>query len=303
MKTGVLILAYGAPNCLEDVEPFYTDIRGGRPPTPELLEELLDRYRIIGGKSPLLDITQRQTDAVQALLGDEFACYIGMRHWTPWIADTVAQMARDGITEAVTIVMAPHFSKMSIGKYHQRVEEANAALETPITFHHVDHWHTHPEFITALTGRVGKALEHFSEAERESLMVLFTAHSLPERIREWGDPYEEQLLETSRLVAAQAGIERWRFAFQSAGRTREPWLGPDILEVIEELADTDTRSVLVCVVGFIADHLEVIYDIDVEARPWAAEKGMHLERIEMLNDDPRLAECLADLIRKRLAAG
>ena len=296
MKKAILILAYGAPHSLEDVEPFYTDIRRGRPPPPELLEELLGRYRAIGGKSPLLDITQRQSQALAARWGGEIKTYIGMRHWTPWIADTVKEMAEDGVEEAVVIVMAPHFSSMSIAKYREHVELANAALETPIRFHYVDSWHTEPAFIDALVHRTQLAMEHFSAEEREKLTVLFSAHSLPKKILESGDPYPDQLMETSRLVAKAAGISRWRFAYQSAGRTRDPWLGPDVLDVLDELGASGESAALVCVVGFVADHLEVLFDIDVEAKPHAEALGIHLERIEMLNDSPMLIDALAGVV-------
>jgi ferrochelatase len=298
MKRAVLILAYGAPNTLEDVDPFYTDIRRGNKPPPELLEELTDRYRSIGGTSPLLGITQRQATALAARMGSDVAPYVGMRHWTPWIKDTVAQMSRDGIDEAVVLVMAPHYSSMSIAKYRALVDDANQALSKPMRMRFINSWHTEPAFVSSLVQRVRQASEHFSAEEREGLTVLFTAHSLPEKSLKDGDPYSEQLLETSRLVAEAAGIKNWRFAFQSAGRTSEPWLGPDILSVLGDLASKKQSAALVCVVGFVADHLEVLYDIDVEAKPHASGLGIHLERIEMLNDDPVLIQGLANVAQR-----
>ncbi|MDE0838456.1 MAG: ferrochelatase [Kiritimatiellae bacterium] len=302
MKRAVLILAYGAPNALEDVEPFYTDIRRGNKPPPELLEELMGRYRAIGGSSPLLGITQRQANALAERMGSDVAPYIGMRHWTPWIKDTVAQMSRDGIDDAVVLVMAPHYSSMSIAKYRALVDDANQALSKPMRIRFINSWHTEPAFVSSLAQRVRQAFEHFSAEERERLTVLFTAHSLPEKSLKDGDPYSEQLLETSRLVADAAGIKNWRFAFQSAGRTRDPWLGPDILTVLDELASEKQSAALVCVVGFVADHLEVLYDIDVEAIPHASGLGIHLERIEMLNDDPVLIQGLANVAQRAFAS-
>lgn len=302
MKKALLMLAYGAPNSLDDVEPFYTDIRRGRKPPPELLEQLLNRYRMIGGKSPLLDITWKQARATARAMDETLDAYVGMRHWTPWIKDTVRQMADDGVEEVAALVMAPHYSTMSIAKYRGLVEEANALLASPMKIHFVESWHTEPAFIDALVSRIRDAQSKFSDAECQDMTVVFTAHSLPEKIREVNDPYPDQLLETSRLVAQQAGVSDWRFAFQSAGRTPEPWLGPDILEMLDTLAQEGKRSVLVCVVGFIADHLEVVYDIDIEAKPHARTLGIHLERIEMLNDDPGLIAGLARVAKRAFAS-
>jgi len=290
-------MAYGAPDSMEDVEPFYTDIRGGHPPSTELLQELVERYESIGGKSPLLDITTRQAAALETQLGNgEFTAYVGMRHWKPWIPDVVRKMAADGIEEAVALVMAPHYSRMSIGKYMDIVDRSLAEHDSGITMHKIKAWHLEPAFIHALEHRVHSAMKRFSVDEQTSLRVLFTAHSLPERIREWNDPYPDQLLETSRKIADDLQIKDWQFAYQSSGRTPEPWLGPDILDVIDRSAEDGIDAILVCVVGFVSDHLEVLYDIDVEARPAAEAKGVHLERIDMLNDDPGLIEALVNVV-------
>jgi ferrochelatase len=296
-KRGVLVMAYGAPDSMEDIEPFYTDIRGGRPPSTELLQELIERYEAIGGKSPLLDITARQASALEAQLGsDAFTAYVGMRHWKPSIPDTLRVMAEDGIEDAVAVVMAPHYSRMSIGKYLDIVDQALTEHASGITMHKVQQWHLEPAFIHALEHRVHSAMKRFSADEQTSLRVLFTAHSLPERIREWNDPYPDQLLETSRKIAGDLQIKNWQFAYQSSGRTPEPWLGPDIIDVIDRSAEEGIEAILVCVVGFVSDHLEVLYDIDVEAKPAAEAKGLHLERIDMLNDDPGLIEALAGVV-------
>jgi len=303
MKRGVLLMAYGAPGSLDEVEPFCTDIRGGRKPSPELLEELLERYRAIGGKSPLLEITQCQADALTSKLGDDYAVYIGMRHWDPRIAEAVSRMAEDGITEAVAIVLAPHYSRMSIGKYMEVLDAAVEEQQAGIVFHRVTEWHVQSHFISSLESRVRAAMRRFSDRERAGLEVVFTAHSLPERIREWDDPYHNQLLETCWLVARHMGLEKWSLGYQSAGRTPEPWLGPDLLDVIAEKAEAGEKALLVCVIGFVADHLEVLYDIDVEARAAAQEKGIHLERIDMLNDDPMLIDALAEITTDAFARG
>lgn len=302
MQRGVLLMAYGAPNALADVEPFYTDIRRGRKPSPELLAELTARYAAIGGKSPLLDITTRQADALAAQLGGDTPVYIGMRHWTPWIREAVADMARDGVREAVALVLAPHYSRMSIGQYLLRLDEAIAETGASIHFRRIESWHTHPAYIAALCARVQAARARFPAGPGGEPHVLFTAHSLPERIREWQDPYPAQLEETGRLIADQLGLTAWSIAYQSAGRTPEPWLGPDILTKLDQLADAGETRVLVCVVGFVADHLEVLYDIDVEAKAAAMRRGIQLERIAMLNDDPGLVTALADLVHKAFQA-
>lgn len=296
-KRGVLVMAYGAPDTIEDIEPFYTDIRGGHPPSPELLQELVARYEAIGGKSPLLEITTRQANAIRTRLADDvFATYVGMRHWRPWIPDAVQQMAEDGIEEAVALVMAPHYSRISIGKYMGIVDGALEEKNCGIVMNKVSQWHLEPAFIQALKQRVQAAMTRFTADERKSLLLVFTAHSLPERIREWNDPYPDQLLETSRRIADDLQLTGWQFAYQSSGRTPEPWLGPDILEVIESSVTEGVQAILVCVVGFVADHLEVLYDIDVEAKPAAKARGIHLERIEMLNDDPGLVDALAGVV-------
>ncbi len=306
--TGVLLMAYGTPNSLDEVEPYYTDVRGGRAPTPELLAELKERYRLVGGRTPLLEISRAQADGLQRLLDAEapgrYRVYLGMKHWHPYIAAAVRQMRADGIRQALAVALAPHYSRMSIGGYISRIEDAQASLGgEPIRFRYVESWHDEPIFLEALATQVRAALAtSFAPEERDSVFVLFTAHSLPERIREWDDPYQRELLATSRGAADLLGLpaNRWDFAFQSAGRTPEPWLGPDILTKLRELAAAGCRSVLVCPVGFIAEHLEIFYDIDYEARRLADEElGVHLERIEMLNATPPLLEALAAVVQRQ----
>ncbi len=306
--TGVLLMAYGTPNSLDEVEPYYTDVRGGRAPTPELLAELKERYRLVGGRTPLLEISHAQADGLQRLLDAQapgrYRVYLGMKHWHPYIAAAVRQMRADGIREALAVALAPHYSRMSIGGYISRIEDAQASLDgEPIRFRYVESWHDEPIFLEALATQVRAALAtSFAPEERDGVFVLFTAHSLPERIREWDDPYQRELLATSRGVADLLGLpaDRWDFAFQSAGRTPEPWLGPDILTKLRELAAAGRRTVLVCPVGFISEHLEIFYDIDYEARRLAEELGVHLERIEMLNATPPLLEALAAVVEQQV---
>jgi ferrochelatase len=294
-------------------------VRGGKPPTPVLLAQLQERYRVVGGRTPLLRISQAQAEGLQRRLDAEtpgrYRVYLGMKHWHPFLEVPVRQMENEGVRDAVAIALAPHYSRMSIGGYVEKVEAAQAKLAAeraaagaqatntqPTRFTVVESWHDEPVFLDALGDSVRAALrDKFAPEERDQVFVLFTAHSLPQRIKTWDDPYERELLATSRGVAERLGLpaQRWGFAFQSAGRTPEPWLGPDILDKLRELVDSGQRSILVCPVGFISEHLEIFYDIDVEAKQLAGELGIHLERIEMLNATPPLIEALAAVVRAR----
>lgn len=315
-SVGVLLMAYGTPNTPEEIEPYYTDIRGGRKPSPELLAELTERYQMVGGRTPLLEISRAQADGLQRLLDAEspgqYRVYLGMKHWHPYIEAAIRQMRADGVERALAIALAPHYSRMSIGQYIERIESAQGKIAeerangepatAPIRFTYVESWAVEPAFLEALAGQVRAAVhDKFSADERDRVFVLFTAHSLPQRIKTWDDPYERELLATSRGVAELMSLAegRWDFAFQSAGRTPEPWLGPDILDKTRELVGRGERAILVCPVGFIAEHLEIFYDIDVEARQLADELGVHLERIEMLNATPPLVESLAAVVRRQ----
>jgi ferrochelatase len=273
-------MAYGSPSCPEDIPAYFADIRGGRPVRPEAVAELEERYRRIGGTSPLNEITERQRAALAAELG--IPVYVGMRHWTPRIAEAIDQAVADGVEHITGIVLAPHFSRMSVGEYHRQLEEACAG-RVQLTL--VASYHAYPPLIELLADRVGETDAH----------VVFTAHSLPERILANSDPYKDQLLATSALVADRASVESWSFAFQSASPTGEPWLGPDILEELERLESAGVRKVLVSPVGFVADHLEILWDIDIEARARATELGLDLERTSSLNDDPAFIGVLAGL--------
>lgn len=289
---------------MEDVLPYYKDIIGGREPSPENLAELEGRYRAIGGRSPLIDFTNEQAGALRDELRRRYPVYVGMRHWHPYIADTVKGMSADEITHAVGIVMAPHYSAMSIGRYLAAVNKANAELPKSIEFSYVESWGEHPLFIRAHTERIEEALQKFDPSERDDVQLVFTAHSLPERILASGDPYPQQLMSTARLLANALDwpADQWRFSFQSAGRTQEKWLGPDILETIDELAGDSVKNVIVCSIGFVIDHLEVLFDIDIEAKAHAAEKGIRLERSASLNADGLLIRLLADVIQTELYA-
>jgi ferrochelatase len=296
-QQGVLLMSYGTPGRAEEVEAYYTHIRRGRPPTDEQLADLQRRYEAIGGLSPLTERTRAQAAGVQSALDvtapDTYRVVVGSKHAAPFIEDAVADLVQAGVTRAVGIVLAPHDSELSVGEYAERAGKA-AGGDVDLRF--VRSWHLEPELIELLADRVRVALEGLSSPTE----VLFTAHSLPARIVESGDPYPGQVAATGEAVAAAVALDRWRVAWQSAGRTPEPWIGPDILEVIRSLAGSDARSVLVCPVGFTSDHLEVLYDVDIEAARVAGEVGLRLGRTASLNDDPKFCALLARLARTAL---
>ena len=287
MSDAVVLMAYGSPSIPDDIRPYFEDIRGGKPVSDEAVEELAERYRRIGGRSPLDDITEAQRAALERELG--VPVFVGMKHWRPRIAEAVDAALAGGATRIVGLVLAPHYSAMSIGEYRERLD---AALEERAELELVESWHDRPAFLDVIADRV----------RGTDAWVVFTAHSLPARILDTGDPYKDQLLATSRLVAERAGLgDRWSFAFQSASATGEPWLGPDILDELDRLHGEGVRKVLVAPVGFVSDHLEILWDLDVEARERAAELGLELDRIESLNDDPAFIRALAEIVEERLA--
>lgn len=295
---GVLVMAYGGPNNLDEVEPYLLDVRGYRPTAPEIIHEVRERYREIGGRSPILEQTQAQADAIQSALntnGSEFRAFVGMRHWHPFIKDVLAEMHGEGIERAVGVVMAPHYSRISIGAYYQRLDEANS----PIEFSRIEDWHLQAGYINALAKRVRDALNRFPEEIRTDVPVIFTAHSLPEKILEWNDPYPTQLRETVSAVMDQLGSQHHEFAYQSAAISSIPWLGPDAGEMIERFASQGKKNILLCPVGFVCEHVEILYDIDIVYQRLAKSLDVHLERIEMLNTAPPMIEGLAGLIREK----
>jgi len=288
VKAAVVLMAYGSPERLADVPAYYADIRGGRPVAPENLADLVERYRRLGieESSPLNAITEETRAALEREL--DVPVFTGMKHWTPRIADAADAAVASGAGAVVGLVLAPHYSALSIKGYRDQLETALAGRAT-LAF--VDSWYDEPGFVELLAKRVRGTDAH----------VVFTAHSLPARILDMDDPYKEQLLDTAALVAERAALgDRWSFSFQSESPTGEPWLGPDILDHLVALHDDGVRDVLVCPVGFVSDHLEIRWDIDVEAQEKAAELGMHLERIEMPNSDPAFVRTLAGIVRRAL---
>jgi ferrochelatase len=307
-RVGVLVMAHGTPSRRQDIAPFYTRIRRGRPPTPEQLDELEGRYTAIGGLSPLTERTVAQVDAVRAALEQRapgrYVVAYGAKHTEPLIEEAAAFLLAAGVSAVIGVVLTPHGSSMGSQEYFERAE---AALGSAATFIAVRPWYAEPDLVALLAERVTDALTSLgASAANGHTPVVFTAHSLPERVRQQGDTYPEQLEESARLVAAAAGISRWQVAWQSAGRTPEPWLGPDIRDVVRRLAGADGADsadgadtldgIVVCPIGFVTDHLEVLYDLDVELAAVAAEVGLPFARTVSLNDDPRFIAVLADVV-------
>ncbi|HUP21154.1 MAG TPA: ferrochelatase [Gemmatimonadota bacterium] len=296
-REAVLLMAYGTPERLDDVETYYTHIRRGSPPPAELLEELVERYRAVGGPTALNRITREQAAALEAELarrGHAVPVRVGFKHHPPFIGEVVKELAAEGFERAVALVLAPHYSLRSVAEYERYAEDARPpGLEIDL----IRSWHDHPPFLDLLAARLAAT----RAAAGGDPVVLFTAHSVPARVLESGDPYPDQLRETSEAVAALAGVERWEFAYQSAGRTGEEWLGPDVLDAVAELAARGERAVVLQAIGFVSDHLEVLYDLDVEARQAAESNGMTYARAAMPNTDREFVDALADLVVPRLA--
>ena len=289
---GVLLMAYGTPATPDDVEAYYTHVRRGRPPTPELLDELRGRYAAIGGTSPLLARTREQQAGVQAALGDGYTVELGMKHAPPFLEDGVSALAGAGIDRIVGLVLAPHYSALSVGEYAARA--TTAASVAGVALGMVESWHLAPGYLDLLAGFVTDTAAGLGV---EPVEVVFTAHSLPERILAMGDPYPDQLAETAKAVAERAGVSRWSVAWQSAGRTPEPWIGPDLLSVLPMLVSAGAAGAVVCPAGFVSDHLEVLYDLDVAARAEAARLGLPFARTPSPNAHPAFCATLADVVR------
>jgi len=291
-------MAYGSPNSLDEVGAYMSQVRGGRQITPDEIERLKERYRLVGGKTPLLAITLAQAKALRAkLAGDEtrFPVYVGMKHWHPFIEDTIQEIVKDGADSIIGLALAPHYSRLSIGGYEDAIVRGLSRTGSKVSLTMVKSWHTNHSLIDLLSERVQEGLNKMQRPDEA--LVLFTAHSLPKKMVENDDPYQKQLFETSKLVANSARIRRWSFAFQSAGEHGENWLGPQIHEQIIKLARDGVSEILVCPVGFVSDHLEILYDLDIEAKQQAKSLGVRLERTMSLNDDPGFIQALASVVR------
>jgi ferrochelatase len=326
MKTAVLVMAYGGPDSLADIEPYLLDVRGGRPVSPEFLAEVTQRYARIGGRSPLLELTRAQAAGLENALNSlspnpspdsgkgeraytsgpdgvpGFRVYVGMRHWKPYIREAVAQMAANGFQEVVAFCMTPHASAMSTGAYLKKLREAVAASQAPLNVNFIESWHDQPFLVHSLARKINLAAHQFPTELRPQVHYLFTAHSLPASIVAQGDPYPNQLLETARLLAAELGLkpEQWSFGYQSAGAAPGAWLGPSIEDILPRMAGEGVKNILVTPVGFMADHVEVLYDLDIEAQEIAAREGIHLVRSESLNASPDFIAGLAKFIFERM---
>lgn len=294
---GLLVMAYGGPNTLDEVEPYLMDVRGYRPTSPEIIHEVRERYREIGGRSPILEQTQTQASALESTLntnGQEFKAFVGMHHWHPYIKDTLVNMQTQGIQRAVGLVMAPHYSRMSIEAYFKKIEQA----DSPIKIAPIINWHLLPGYLDALVSRVRAALERFPTDVRSQVPVIFSAHSLPEQILEWNDPYPGQLRATVDAVMQHLGDQPHEFAFQSAAISNEPWLGPDVSVLIKRFAEQGQKNIISCPIGFVCEHVEVLYDIDIVYQKLANSLDVRLERIEMVHTALQMIAGLAELIRK-----
>ena len=297
----VLLMAYGSPNSLDEVRDYLAQVRGGRAPSPDEVEHLKQRYRRVGGRTPLLRITESQADALEKkLLADGVRARVsfGMKHWHPFVGDVVEKISLDNPPILIGLALAPHYSKLSIGGYEDSVRRGLAKKNSDVQFVMAKSWHTQPSLIKALSARVSNGLLEMNASE--ATIVLFTAHSLPLKAVSNEDPYQAQLLETSQLVAKEANVTHWDFAFQSASGPPGTWLGPSLKEKISELSNKGIKQILVCPVGFVSDHLEILYDLDVEAKEYASAHGIALTRTLSLNDDPMFIAALAAVVRPLL---
>ena len=291
MKSAVLLMAHGTPSSLDEMPEYLRLVRGGRPPSPELVAEMRHNYQAIGGRSPLTEITMAQGEALRGRLGDDVPVSVGMRNWRPFLKDAIADLAAAGVTRVVGVPMAPQFSTLSVQKY---VDAATAALPDGVHLDAVRSFHSHPLLLEAFAERVRAAAPHPDE------LVVFTAHSLPVRVIESGDQYAAEVAATARGVAELAGVARFEIAFQSAGRTPEPWIGPDLSEFVTSKAAEGARRFLVVPIGFVCDHTEILFDIDVQAASAARQAGASLRRTESLNTSPTFIGALEAIVRSLL---
>ncbi len=301
-----MLMAVGGPDSLGNVEPFLREVRGGRPTSPELIDEIRERYRVTGGKSPVLAIMRSVAQQLEQRLngpgGERYRVYVGFRHWKPFIKDTYADLMDDCPGHLIGLCMAPQYSAMSIGAYMKKVEEARAQLGGEFPISYVKSWHAHPLLVKAIVDNITKALLKFPADVRPKVPILFTAHSLPSRILDMKDPYPDEVRGTMAAVCRALGQPAARFAFQSQGRSDEPWLGPTVEAMLDALIDEGHRHVLVAPIGFLSDHLEVLYDIDIQFKDYAAARGMQLERMAMLNASAPLVETLASVLHEHESA-
>ncbi|MFJ7728049.1 ferrochelatase [Neobacillus sp. NPDC097160] len=304
-KMGLLVMAYGTPYTLDDLEGYYTHIRHGRKPSPEMMEDLRNRYEAIGGISPLAKITLDQAEKLEQHLNKiqdeiEFKMYLGLKHISPFIEDAVKKMHEDGIEEAVSIVLAPHFSTFSVKSYNGRAVEEAEKLGG-LNIRTIESWYQEPKFIGYWADKVKQVFDQMPQEEKEQAVLIVSAHSLPEKILQFGDPYPNQLRETAELIAEQTGVKNYEIGWQSAGNTPEPWIGPDVQDLTRELFNNHHYKAFVFApVGFVCDHLEVLYDNDYECKAVTEELGVSYYRPEMPNAKEEFIDCLSSVILKRI---
>jgi ferrochelatase len=300
---GVLLMAHGSPDNLDDMAAYLQHVRGGRQTPQTLVDDIRERYRLIGGRSPLLNLTRAQGQALEEHLNGDatrFQVYVGMRHWHPFIKDTVRQMVEDGIRRVVAVSMAPQYSRLSVGAYRRALETAQAELGVSLEVTTVTSWHNHPGLLQAFAERVQEVCYRLNAEERALLDIIFTAHSLPQRILAEGDPYSHEVERTAAGVAKLLGLTTWEVAYQSQGATAEPWLGPTLDAVFERAALHGRRSLLLVPIGFVCDHVEILYDIDILAQKVAQGQGLRLMRTASLNTSPTFIEALAQVVASHL---
>ncbi len=304
-QLGVLLMAYGGPDRIEDVEPYLLDIRGGRPTPPKVVEEIVRRYQRIGGRSPILEGTRAQAAGLQAAfdaLGGGYRVAVGMRHWRPSLGEAVACLTAEGVTAAVGLVMAPHYSRLSVELYYEKLQEAIGDSEARLQVARIDSWHDDSGYLEVLEDRIRRGLQRFPPEDAGRVELVFTAHSLPERILTWDDPYPRQLRATCQALQARFPDHPAHFAYQSAGMTPEPWLGPEAGRLMEARLQAGGRDFLVVPIGFVSEHVEVLYDIDVDFKERVTAAGGRLERIAMPGADPRMMASLAKRVCQAASA-
>jgi protoporphyrin/coproporphyrin ferrochelatase len=301
--TGVLLMAHGSPDHLDDMAAYLQHVRGGRPTPQALVDDIRGRYSLIGGRSPLLDLTRAQGKALEERLnrdGARFRVYVGMRHWHPFIKDTVRQLVEDGISRVIAVSMAPQYSRLSVGAYQRALETAQTELGVTLDVTCVASWHDHPLLLQAFAERVQNAFTALPEERRAQVRTIFTAHSLPVRILAEGDPYPQEVEHTAAEVARLLGLKSWGVAYQSQGATAEPWLGPTLDEVFTTCAAQGQRQLLLAPIGFVCDHVEILYDLDILAQGVAQAQGIGLLRTASLNTSPTFIAALADIVENHL---
>ncbi|MCL4446346.1 MAG: ferrochelatase [Actinobacteria bacterium] len=304
-RVGVLVMAHGTPGTREEIEPFYTRIRRGNPPSREQLDDLVRRYDAIGGVSPLAALTRSQVDGLTKLLSTHepgrYLVRYGAKHTAPFIEDAALDLVKSGVDETIGLVLTPHYSSAGAGEYLDRAARAISNSGTSVTFLPIKEWYENPAFVDVVAGLVTDRIDELRGRGEDHVTTVFSAHSIPMKVAESGDPYADQVFESASLVAEAANLANWRVAWQSAGRTAFPWLSPDLLTTLRSVAEQGSRACVVCPIGFVSDHLEILYDVDIEAANTARELGLELCRTESLNDDPRFLRVLADVVRSTAA--